>query len=402
MFVRQVRQSGVWLPVLALGIAAFAMVTTEFAPIGLLSQIASNLGQPKAVIGLTVTLYGWGAAFSGLFAPRLARRVDLKILLTALLVITVGSNLVMMITSTASSLFAARAVGAVTNGVFWALVATTATRIAPPHRIGLATSIVFGGISLASTLGIPSVNFIGQIVSWRTAFALLGLVCLLVAGLMGLFLPKMQGLPSLSLPLHRMIRRRVDLWPIYALTAFTSAAHFDGYTFIEPLILKFSNVGPGLVSILLLGFGAAGLVGNIISGWLSDRFVKPLVGAALFAMFLALAALSQFGKHVGVGPVLLALIVWGGSIAVLFAVLQAWILRAAKSDIMAAAGLHTAVLNVGIGTGAFIGAWCLQSYGLSGVMSSAALLIIPPLMLMLLGSGLPFLTSRTLEQSLVD
>ena len=379
--LRQSQQSGVWLPIFALGIAAFSMVTTEFAPVGLLSQIAASLGQPKAVIGLTVTLYGWGAAASGLCAARFTSVVGRKTLLVALLVITAGSNLAMMVTETTGALFAARVAGAVANGVFWALVAATATRIAPPHQMGVATSIVFGGLSVASTLGIPVVNFIGQIIGWRIAFGVLGGDCLLVAALLFVFLPDIAEPAGDSPRLFHMIRRRKDLWPIYAITAFTAAAHFEGYTFIEPLILRIPQVVPGLVSVLFLGFGAAGLVGNIISGLLSDRFIKPLVGVALIAMCLALAVLGQLGPDVGPGPVLLLLVTWGISIAVLFAVLQTWILSAAKSDILAAAGLHTAVLNVAIGVGASIGAWCLQADGLSGVMTSAALLTIPPLLI---------------------
>jgi len=142
----------VWCAVSVLCIASFTMVTSEFAPIGLLSQISADLDQAPSTVGLTVTLYAWIGAASGLLSNWLNRRVPRKALLIALMLILALSNGLAALSPEFSSLLGARAVGALAHGVFWAIVAATAAHIVPSHRVGLATSIVLGGITIANTM----------------------------------------------------------------------------------------------------------------------------------------------------------------------------------------------------------------------------------------------------------
>ena len=139
----------IWLAVIVLGIASFTMVTTEFAPIGLLSQIALDLGRDQASVGLTVTLYAWIGAASGLLSVVLLQKFPRKPLLIVLMLILSATNLAAMISHSFDGLLLARAVGAVVHGFFWAMAAAVASQIAPSHRMGVATAIIFGGISMA-------------------------------------------------------------------------------------------------------------------------------------------------------------------------------------------------------------------------------------------------------------
>ncbi|TWC76457.1 MFS transporter [Rhizobium sp. SJZ105] len=152
----------IWFSVVVLGVAAFTMVTTEFAPIGLLSQISGNLGKSQATIGLTVTLYAWFGAISGLLAPTLIGRIPRKTLLVGLMMVIVASNAGALLSHSIETFLLTRFAGSIAHGLFWAMVAAFAADIAPPGRMGLATSIVFGGISVATVMGVPIVNLVGQ------------------------------------------------------------------------------------------------------------------------------------------------------------------------------------------------------------------------------------------------
>jgi len=116
----------VWCAVSVLCIASFTMVTSEFAPIGLLSQLSADLDQAPSTVGLTVTLYAWIGAASGLLSNWLNRRVPRKALLIGLMLILALSNGLAAVSPEFSSLLGARAVGALAHGVFWAIVAATA------------------------------------------------------------------------------------------------------------------------------------------------------------------------------------------------------------------------------------------------------------------------------------
>lgn len=108
----------IWCAVSVLCVASFTMVTSEFAPIGLLSQISISLEQPPSTIGLTVTLYAWVGAASGLLSNWLNRWIPRKVLLIVLMLILAVSNGLAALSPTFSALLAARAVGALAHGVF--------------------------------------------------------------------------------------------------------------------------------------------------------------------------------------------------------------------------------------------------------------------------------------------
>jgi len=374
----------IWLAVIVLGIASFIMVTTEFAPIGLLSQIALDLGRDQAAVGLTVTLYAWIGAASGLLSAVLLQQFPRKLLLVVLMLVLSATNLAAMVSHSFEGLLLARAVGAVVHGFFWAMAAAVATQIAPSHRMGAATAIVFGGISMATVVGVPLANLVGQTSGWRAAFGVIGAVGLFTAALMIAVLPRMQaGSPAGWRALGAVFRRH-DLRGIYAVTAFMAAANFAAYTFVEPFLGEIPEIAHVMIAVLLFGFGGAGFLGNILTGFLIDRFMKSVITLGLLALCMALVGLGWFGPQLGTGWVFALLLIWGAAIAALFAGLQTWILRAAGSTAMTAAAIHSAVINSAIGVGAILGARILNVSGVSGVMLAAGMIVIVPLLIILL------------------
>ncbi|WP_409190678.1 MFS transporter [Bradyrhizobium sp. RDM4] len=373
----------IWLAVIVLGIASFHIVLAEIAPIGLLSQIARDLGRDQAAVGLTVALYAWIGAASALLSPVLLQKFPRKPLLIALTLILSATTFAATMSHTFEGLLLARTVGAVVHGFYWAMAAAVASKIAPSRSMGVAMAIVFGGISMATVVGVPLANFVGQVSGWRAAFRLIGAIGLITSALMVAVLPKMQaGTPAGWRELGSVCRRH-DLLGIYAVTTFMAAAHFGAYTFIEPFLSEIPNVAQVMIGALLFGFGGAGFLGNILAGVLIDRFMKPIITAGLLALCLALVGLGSFGPHLGTGRVLVLLVIWGAAVAALFAGLQTWILRAAGSTVMTAAAMHSAVINSAIGFGAVLGAQMLTVAGPSGVMLAAGMVVIIPLLIVL-------------------
>lgn len=373
----------VWCAVSVLCIASFTMVTSEFAPIGLLSQISADLDQAPSTVGLTVTLYAWIGAVSGLLSNWLNRRVPRKALLIALMLILALSNGLAALSPEFSSLLGARAVGALAHGVFWAIVAATAAHIVPSHRVGLATSIVLGGITIATVMGVPLINLVGQYDGWRTAFVCLAVMCVASAGAIALVLPSLH-IPSLAKGLgFAVVLRRKDLLITYAITGLTAAAHFGAYTFVEPFIGQVPGITSYMIAVLLFAFGASGFLGNLLSALLIDRYLKAFILLALVAMALALVTLGIYGPPLGLVSVVILLVVWGVAISALFTGLQTWVLRIAGDHMVPATAIHTAVLNSAIGLGVIIGGGALDVAGFKGAMLSASVVIVPAIILMI-------------------
>lgn len=376
----------IWSAVTVLCIASFAMVTSEFAPIGLLSQISADLAQEPATVGLSVTLYAWIGALSGLLANSLSRWIGRKPLMIALMLILAASNALSAIAPEFSALLGARAVGALAHGVFWATVAATAALIAPARQMGLATSIVLGGITLATVMGVPLVNLVGQYDGWRTAFACLALLCVASAGAIALVVPDLGLVAAAPGTGYAAVLRRRDLLITFAITALTAAAHFAAYTFVEPFISQVRDITPVLIAALLFAFGAAGFIGNLLSAIFIDRDLKLFILLALIAMAGALLTLGLLGPELNLLAVATLLMVWGVAISALFTGLQTWVLRIAGAHTVPATALHTAVLNGAIGLGVIIGGGALEVIGLRGAMLGASMVIVPAIVL-LVASG---------------
>ncbi|ERO65666.1 MFS transporter [Pseudomonas piscis] len=368
-------------------VASFTMVTSEFAPIGMLSQVSADLDQVPSIVGLTVTLYAWIGAASGLSSNWLNRWIACKALLIVLMLVLAVSNALAALSPEFSMLLGARAVGALAHGVFWATVAATAARMAPAQRMGLATSIVLGGITIATVMGVPLINLVGQYDGWRTAFACLALMCIASAAAMALVLPSMR-IPSLvEGGGFVVVLRRKDLLITYVITGLTAAAHFGAYTFVEPFIGQVPGITSYMIAVLLFAFGAAGFLGNLLSALFIDRYLKAFILVALLGMALALMILGGYGPRLGVALVVGLLVLWGVSISALFTGLQTWVLRIAGEHTVPATAIHTAVLNSAIGVGVIIGGQALDVAGFKGAMLSASLVIVPAIVLMII-SGL--------------
>ena len=374
-----------WLGVVALAAAAFGIVTTEFAPVGLMSAIAGAFDRPAAEIGLSVTVYAWIGAAAGLLSPILLQAVARKQLLVVLVFALAASNAAAAQSSGFGGFLAARMAGAVAHGCFWATAMAVAAEIVPRERLGLATATVFGGITAAIVLGVPLANVVGEVGGWRMAFAAMTGLGLVTGAAMAALLPPvgppaMTGWRSMATVLGDRTMRA-----IYGVTALMAIGHFAAYTFIEPYLKAVPGTAEAMVSVSLAAFGAAGVLGNMLTGLLADRHMRPLIGCAFAVLVVALAGLG-LGRSV-LGPIAtLALVTaWGGAVSALFAGLQVWMLRTAGTAAMPAAAIHAAVVNLAIGVGASCGALLMKGGGGGGVMLAAAGMALAPLAAVLIG-----------------
>ena len=120
-------------------------------------------------------------------------RMPRRALLIALMLLLALSGVGAAVADSFGQLMAARIIGAVAHGAFWAMIGTLGAQLVPPHQVGLATSIIFGGVSAASVLGVPLANLVGAAQGWRTAFGCTAGLAFLVAGSVWLTVPPIGG-----------------------------------------------------------------------------------------------------------------------------------------------------------------------------------------------------------------
>lgn len=248
------------------------------------------------------------------------------------------------------------------------MIGSVGAQLVPARKIGLATSIIFGGVSVASVLGVPLANLLAQFDGWRMAFKVISALSLAAAFAIVWTVPRLAAPAAIGVDALGHVLKHRPFQRVYLATACAITAHFAAFTFIEPLLSSALNVRPSLVSTLLLVFGIAGVVGNFISGKLIDRHLKPLVLTSLSFMALCVIAIGSLPAGSAVVLVGALLFGWGASVAIVFVGFQSWILREAGQAAMPASAIYVAIFNAAIGAGALMGGIVLSVTSLNGLM----------------------------------
>lgn len=366
-----------WLAVAALAVSAFSIVTSELAPVGMLSALANDLHQSQAGAGLAVAAYGWVAALAALLAGAIPARISRKALLIVLMLILAFSCLAATQSHTMQTFMTARMTGALAHGAFWALIGTVAVQLVPVDKLGLATSVIFAGVSAASVLGVPLSSFIADMVGWRQAFSAISLLSLATAVALLWTLPTLAAPQPLRLKVYVGIVKNPLLLSLFGATACVISAHFAAFTYLEPLLTQTRGIPTSTISALLLMSGLSGLLGNLIAGKLIDRHIRLLI---MTSLLLSAGALGMLGmKSLSSLPLWFTAVllgIWGAGMAIVFVGLQTWLLQSAGEATQPASALYVAIFNAAIGTGALVGGLVSARFGLSSLALLAAVAMI--------------------------
>lgn len=371
-----------WPAVWVLGLGTFLFVTTELLPIGLLPSIGAGVGVPIGIAGLVVSVYGGIAAVTAAPLTSLVRRMDRRRLLVGLLGLLVLGNLVSAVAPNYLVLMLGRVVIAFAHGVFWSTTPAVGTRLVDRASAVRALSVVLGGISVASVVGVPLGTAIGQATNWRVAFLVAAGLGLLVMLAVLVLLPSMPARNGGSLAAIPRLLRNGPFLVAIGVAALTMIGHYLAYTYVTPYLQEVVGISPALVSVLLLVFGAAGIAGNFLAGGAVARGLRRalLGGVGLLAASLAVLFLTGAGSAVAA---VVLLVTWGVSYAALPVCLQTWVLRSAPDATDAASSLYVAVFNAAIALGALGGGLAVESAGVRSVTGIGAVLVVAALIVVL-------------------
>ncbi|MFP3515239.1 MFS transporter [Pseudomonas sp. SIMBA_077] len=352
-----------WLAVIAVGLATFCVVTTEMLPVGLLTPIADTFDISTGTAGLMISV---PALLAALFAPLvviLSGGVDRRRILCGLLGLLVVANIASALAPNLAWMLASRVLVGFCMGGIWAIAGGLASRLVAGHSVGLATSIIFGGVAAASVLGVPVGALIGDFAGWRWVF---GGMALFTGLVLTLHLAVIPGLPVTSSVRVRQLREQLGNQKLQVgllLTLVLVAGHFIAFTFVRPLLLSVSGFEPHWVGALLFAYGFAGIAGNFLVGIVAAR----RTGLSLIMISLGLLLSPILFLTVGDSPMGggVTLVVWGLAYGGVSVGLITWMMKAAPHAVEIASALYVGVFNIGIALGAWAGGWVFDKYDLA-------------------------------------
>ncbi|MGQ7262567.1 MFS transporter [Vreelandella sp. V005] len=369
-----------WWAVVAVMIGIFLLVTAEQLPIGLLSQVATSMGVMPGVAGLMVTVPGVVAAFSAPLLPVAVGRLDRRIMLTVLMLVMVAGSVLSSLASSFALLLSARVLVGLSIGGFWAVAGSIAPRLVPEDQVPKAMTMIFGGVAAASVLEVPLGTLLGDLSNWRVAFGALGGFSLLTALALWCWLPPLPPREPVRLRILAQQFSNRGVRVAVLTTAFVVVGHFAAYTFISPILQEISGISQRHVSSLLLLYGAAGIVGNILAGMFAGRHPYRAVLAIPSLLVIVVAIFPLLGIQPNSGVMLL--MVWGAVFGSVSVSIQTWILRTAPNT-EAATALMAFTFNMSIGLGAMLGGRIVDGTSLpiamwaaSGLFLLGALLVL--------------------------
>lgn len=372
------------LSLLALAVSAFAIGTTEFISVGLLPLIAEDLQISLATAGLTVSIYALGVTIGAPVLTSLTSNMSRKSLLLWIMIIFIIGNSIAAVAPNISILLGARIISALSHGIFMSIGATIAADLVSKDKRASAISIMFTGLTVATVTGVPFGTFIGQQFGWRLAFLTIVVIGVLAFLANSLLLPKTlsKGKKSTFKDQVKLVSNS-RLLLLFIITALGYGGTFVVFTYLSPLLHEIAGFKEETVAFILLLYGIAIAIGNMIGGKLSNK--KPLL--ALFYMFIVQAIILLIltftipFKIAGLATIILM-----GLLAFMNVPgLQVYVVMLAEryvpSAVDVASAINIAAFNAGIAIGSYLGGYITHSIGLihtawvGGLMVAAAVVL---------------------------
>ncbi|WP_017906093.1 MFS transporter [Pseudomonas asplenii] len=371
------------LSLLILALSAFAIGTTEFVIMGLLPDVATDLGVSIPGAGWLVTGYALGVAIGAPFMAMATSRLPRKAALVVLMGIFIIGNLLCAVASGYNVLMLARIITALCHGAFFGIGSVVAANLVAPDKRASAVALMFTGLTLANVLGVPLGTALGQQAGWRSTFW--AVTAIGVVALIGLirFLPVKHDEEKLDMRAELGALKGAGLWLSLSMTALFSAAVFALFTYIAPLLGEVTGVSPRGVTWTLVLMGLGLTVGNILGGKLADRNLA----VTLIGVFIAMAVLATVltWSSVLLIPAEITLFLWATACFAAVPALQINVVTYGQAAPNLVSTLNIGAFNVGNAFGAWVGGGVIaHGLGLTSVPLAAGALAVLALLVTLI------------------
>ena len=348
----------------ALTISAFGIGTTEFVIVGLLPTVAQDLAISISSAGLLVSLYAVGVAVGAPILTALTSKIPRKKLLLGVMLLFILGNGLAAIAPTFGLLVMARILTGFAHGVYFSIGATIAASLVPPNKRASAIAIMFAGLTIAIVTGVPLGTFIGQNFGWRATFIGVSILGIIGALSSAVLVPaSIQGGKALRIVDQLKVIKSPSVLLVLAITALGYGGTFVTFTYLAPLLEEVTGFSASMTSLLLLVYGIAIAIGNIVGGKVSNK--KP--SKALMVMFILQAIVllvlyftAPFQVAAVVTLFFMGILAFSNVPALQLYIVQMAEKYAPGTEDVASA-LNIAAFNVGIAIGAALGGKIVES-----------------------------------------
>lgn len=364
-----------WLPLIGMTISAFLVNTSEFMPIGLLTDISNDFNMTAAQAGVMITAYSWTVTILSLPLMLLACKIEPKKLLLGTLTVFSTCQVLSVISIGFPFLVVSRIGVACAHSIFWAIASPLAVRVVSKEHQSKALSAIITGTAIAMVLGMPLGRMIGLQIGWRMTFLCVAVISFLVLVYLAFVFPKIENTESFSINQLPELFKNSRLMITYIITFLFATEYYTTYSYIEPFLQRVAGFPSTLVTITLMLFGVAGLSGSYLFSRYYDDHRFAFVQAVLFGFAGALGLL--YPASINMYMIILVCAIWGIAAMAFQTSFQAEIIgcvsTAASSVAMA---IFSAIFNLGIGSGTWLGGVVYTNTSLNFIGFVGAMIVL--------------------------
>lgn len=355
----------------ALAVGGFGIGTGEFVIMGLLPDVAETFDVSIPMAGHVISAYALGVVVGAPVIAALSARMRRRSLLLVLMAVFAIGNILSALAPDFTTFTILRFLTGLPHGAYFGVAALVAASLVPAHRRARAVGRVMLGLTIATLIGTPIATFLGQILSWRATFLLVGLIGLATVGLLWWFQPRDTVKEGASVRRELGAFLRVQVWLALAVAASGFGGMFAIFSYIAKTTTDVANLSVGMVSIILALFGVGMNVGNIVGSRLADISLKGTIFGMLVFNMVVMTAFSLTAAN----PYMLGLCVFltGCGFAACPAVQTRLMDVAGDAQTLAAASTHSA-FNMANALGAWLGGLVIASgfgYAATGYVGAA-------------------------------
>ncbi|MEE1926320.1 MFS transporter [Pseudomonas sp. 148P] len=342
----------------AMALGSFAIGTGEFAIMGLMPDVASNLSLSEPEVGHAISAYALGVVVGAPALAILGAKLLRKHMLLLLMALYALGNLATAFAPSFSSLIAFRFISGLPHGAYFGIAAVVVSSMVASNQRASAVARVMMGLTLAMLLGNPVATFLGQFFGWRSAFILVGVIALCTIGLVWRFVPQPRNEVRSDPRKELQAFRLPQVWMALGIASIGFAGMFCVFSYLAPTMLEVTKVSPQWIPFGLAAFGVGGIIGNFAGGKLFDRLQFRAVGLILawsiaVLLFFTFAAQALWSILLGIGLV--------GTMVALAAPLQIRLMDIAHEAPSLAAASNHAAFNLANALGPWLGGMAISA-----------------------------------------
>lgn len=348
----------------SLALGGFGIGVTEFVSMGLLPHLAKELlpelwaestELANAQASWLISAYAFGVVAGAPLITLMTAKWSKRNLILVMLGLLTAMNLLSAALPTFELVMTARFLSGLPHGMFFGVATIIASRVLGPNTLSIAGALILGGLTVANMIGVPIATGLGQEISWRVAYFIVGGIFFTTLVLVYFSAPKDPKDPNASVAQEFRTFKRPIVWLTLAMGAIGSGGFFAVYSYIAPITTDVVKMPESMVPwvLFIIGFGMT--VGNLLGGRFGDKSVRWTLVWAFSLSMVIYFFMKVFIVESAVIPFLILMLIFGVTTSAIGPAAQARIMQVSPGSETIAAASHHAGFNIANGLGAYLG-----------------------------------------------